>query len=860
MDRAIPKITEPSNSPFNPWLWRMAWRDSRRSRRRLLLFMSAIVLGIAALVAINSFSDNLSRSINDQAKELVGADLVLSTGRAPTPATRKFLDRIGQRRTYEVAFPSMVFFPGTGRARLAQVKALQGDFPYYGLWETTPAAAANRFRKASRTTGRVALVDEALLAQFGAKAGDSVKVGNLTYFIAGSVQKTPGQTAIATTVAPSVFIPAPTLPETGLLQRGSRVNYAYYYRFAPGMDVDKYAASLASRLDKEGIRSDTVAERKNNTGRAFTDMSKFLNLVAFVALLLGCVGVASAVHLYVKEKIASVAVLRCLGTTGSQAFYIFLIQTALMGLAGAVAGAALGSAIQFALPELFGAFLPVDVSLQLSWKAIAQGIGTGLGIAVLFALLPLLVIRRISPLRTLRTSYEDDVSGRDPLRWLVYGLVLLFIAGFSYWQTRDPWLAGGFTGGLVLAFGVLTGLGYLLMFLVRRFFPVSWSYVWRQSLANLYRPQNQTLILVISIGLGTFLISTMYLTQNLLIRQVALTGSGNQPNMVLFDIQTEQKAGVRQLVDRYKLPVLQDVPVVTMRLAEINGRTVEALQKDTTDKLPDWALTREYRVTYRDSLIGSEKLLQGRLQALRSPADTARISLDEGYLKNLKLKIGDRLTFNVQGALVPTIVGSTREIEWNRVQTNFLVVFPSGVLEQAPQFHVIMTKVASGNQSADLQRDLVLRYPNVSAIDLGLVLRTIDEILEKIAFVIRFMALFSIVTGLLVLGSSVVISKYQRMQESVLLRTLGANRRQIIYITFIEYLLLGVLAAFSGILLSLAGTWALAAFVFEVSFVPVVTPLLAVGAIVTGLTILIGVLNNRQVLSRPPLEVLRAEV
>jgi putative ABC transport system permease protein len=351
MDRTIPKIIPPSNSPFNPWLWRMAWRDSRRSRRRLLLFMSAIVLGIAALVAINSFSDNLSRSINEQAKELVGADLVLSTGRTPTDATRKFLDGIGQRRTYEAAFPSMVFFPGTGRARLAQVKALRGDFPYFGRWETTPAAAANQFRKASRTTGRVALVDEALLAQFGAKAGDSVKVGNLTYFIIGSVQKTPGQTAIATAVAPTVFIPAPTLPATGLLQRGSRVNYSYYYRFAPGVDVDKYAATLGSRLDKEGIRSDTVAERKNNTGRAFTDMTKFLNLVAFVALLLGCVGVASAVHLYVKEKIASVAVLRCLGATGRQAFYIFLIQTALMGLAGAVAGAALGSAIQFALPQ-----------------------------------------------------------------------------------------------------------------------------------------------------------------------------------------------------------------------------------------------------------------------------------------------------------------------------------------------------------------------------------------------------------------------------------------------------------------------------------------------------------------------------
>ncbi len=859
MDRIIPKINKPSGSPFNPWLWKMAWRDSRRSRRRLLLFMSSIVLGIAALVAINSFSDNLSRSIDDQAKELVGADLVLSASKEPAPATQQYLNSLGRYRTAETSFPSMVLFPAKGNARLAQVKALAGDFPYYGVWETSPAAAAKYFQKASRTRRNVALVDDALLVQFGARAGDSVKVGNITYQIIGRVLKTPGQAAIAATVAPTVFIPAPTLAETGLLERGSRVNYQYYYQFAPGTDVEKFVERIEPRLDKEGIRYDTVRERKANTGRAFTDMTRFLNLVAFVALLLGCVGVASAVHLYVKEKVASVAVLRCIGATGSQGFYIFLIQTALMGLIGAAAGAVLGSVIQFALPGLFGDFLPVAITLHISWKAVVQGIVTGLAISVLFALLPLLVIRRVSPLRTLRSSYEDDLSGRDPLRWLVYGLVLLFIGGFSWWQTRDWKLAVGFTGGLVVAFGILTGLGYLLMFLVRRFFPVSWSYVWRQSLANLYRPQNQTLILVISIGLGTFLISTMYLTQNLLLRQVAMTGSGNQPNMVLFDIQPEQKAGVRQLVRDNKMPLLQDVPVVTMRLAEINGRSVEAIGRDTTAKLPDWALTREYRVTYRDTLIDSEKLVQGKLKTLQSPTDTARISLEEGYLKRLNLKLGDRLTFNVQGALIPAIIGSTREIQWNRVQTNFLVVFPGGVLDQAPQFHVIMTRVDSTQLSATFQRDLVMAYPNVSAVDLGLVLRTIDEILEKIAFVIRFMALFSILTGLLVLGSSVVISKFQRMQESVLLRTLGASRRQIFRITLIEYLLLGVLAAFSGIILSLAGSWVLAVFVFEMTFVPVFTPLLAVGAVVTGVTILIGVFNNREVLSRPPLEVLRAE-
>ncbi|WP_138501854.1 ABC transporter permease [Spirosoma lacussanchae] len=830
----------------------MAWRDSRRSRQRLLLFMSAIVLGIAALVAINSFGDNLARSIDGQARELLGADLTLSWTRTPSRRTVQLARTMGRSRSYEVSFPSLVSIPKTGGVRLAQVKGLEGGFPFYGTWEVEPLAAVQTFRQAS---GRVALVDDALLVQLGAQPGDSVRVGTLSFLIAGRVLKTPGQAAITTTVAPTVFIPNKYLNQTGLLQRGSRIAYKYYYQFPTTTDVGAYIKTISGRLDKEGVNYDTVTARKQQTGRSFADLTKYLSLVAFVALLLGCVGVASAVQLYVKEKIASVAILRTLGASGRQALLIYLIQTALMGLLGAAIGAVLGSAVQLVLPRVFSDFLPVAVETSLSGVAIASGIGTGLLISVLFSLLPLLAIRNVSPLRTLRTSYEDDLSGRDPLRWLVYLLVLGFIVGFSYWQTRSLTLALGFTGGMAVAFGALTGLGLGLIWLVRRFFPASWSYTWRQSLANLYRPNNQTLILVTAVGLGAFLISTLYLTQGLLLNRVELSASGKQPNMVLFDIQNEQLAGVRSLVAQQKLPVLEQVPVVTMRLATINGLTPEAIRKDTSLKIPDWAMMREYRVTYRDSLISSEKLTAGKVpyQANGLPY----ISFEKAYLDRMHLKIGDTLTFNVQGAPVQTIVGGTREVEWNRVQPNFLVVFPSGVLEQAPQFHVLMTRVPSNEVSAVLQRELVSRFPNVSAIDLGLVLKTIDEILDQISFVIRFMALFSILTGLLVLASSVIISKYQRLRESVLLRTLGASRNQILRITALEYGLLGMLAALAGILLSLLGTWALAQFVFEVTFRPDLAPLAIVAAVVTTLTILIGVFNSREVLVRPPLEVLR---
>ncbi|AKD58301.1 ABC transporter permease [Spirosoma radiotolerans] len=831
----------------------MAWRDSRRSRQRLLLFMSAIVLGIAALVAINSFGDNLARSIDEQAKELLGADLTLSWNRPPSPKTAQLVKTIGRDRAYEVSFASLVSIPKTGGVRLAQVKGLEGNFPFYGTWEVQPVSAIQTFRQA---TTRVALVDDALLVQLGAVPGDSVRVGNLSFLIAGRVTKTPGQAAIAATVAPTVFIPNQFLSQTGLLQRGSRVAYKYYYQFAPGTDVEKYVKTISTRLDKDGISYDTVDGRKKQTGRSFADLTKYLSLVAFVALLLGCVGVASAVQLYVKEKVTSVAILRTLGASGRQAFLIYLIQTALMGLLGAVIGALGGSVVQLILPRVFGNFLPITVETTLSGPAILGGIGTGVLISILFALLPLLAIRNVSPLRTLRSSYEADLSNRDPFRWLVYLLVIGFIIGFAYLQTHNFMLALGFTGGLALAFGILTALGLSLIWLVRRFFPTSWSYIWRQSLANLYRPNNQTLILVTSIGLGAFLIATLYLTQGLLLGRVELSASGNQPNMVLFDIQNEQIAGIRSLVKTQRLPVLQEVPVVTMRLSDING-TTSAVRKDTAAKTPKWAFTREYRVTYRDTLISSEKLTAGKAPY---QADGAiYVSIEKDFLDRMHLKLGDTLDFNVQGAPIQTIVGGTREVEWNRVQTNFLVVFPSGVLEQAPQFHVLMTRVPDNQASALLQRALVSQFPNVSAIDLGLILKTVDDILGQISFVIQFMALFSILTGLLVLASSVVISKYQRLRESVLLRTLGASRTQILRITALEYGLLGLLAALSGILLSVVGTWALARYVFEVPYRPGVLPLVVISLSVTALTVLIGVFNSREVLVRPPLDVLRAE-
>jgi len=839
------------------WLFRMAWRDSRRSRARLLLFMASIVLGIAALVGINSFGDNLARSVGEQARELLGADLVVSAGHRFASGLEPLLKRLGEERTREVAFGSLVEFRPGGGVRLAQVRARDGGF-FYGEWRTEPRAAAQQFAAPGAAPG--ALVDDVLLVQFGAKVGDSVQVGRVKLPILGRVLKTPGQSNITTSVVPTVFIPLRLVRKTGLVQRGSRVQYRRSFRFAPGTDVAAVLKPLRPRLNQADADVDTVASRQQQLGRSFADLTRYLSLVAFVALLLGCVGVASAVNLYVREKLAAVAVLRCLGASGRQALLIYLVQTAGLGLVGAGLGAALGAAVQSLLPRVLGDFLPVAITVSVSWPAVGTGLATGLLMAILFALLPLLSIRRVSPLRVLRVAFEDDTAAPDPLRYLVLVAIGWFILGFAYRQTHDWKLTLAFGAGLLAAFAALAGLGRLLMGLVRRFFPTGWSYVWRQGLANLYRPHNQTLTLITSIGLGTFLLATLFLTQALLLGRVQLADRGAQANLVLFDIQPEQRAGVEQLLRAQRLPVLLRVPIVTMRLTAINGQKTAALRKDTTTATgtPSFVFTREYRVTYRDSLNSSEKLVEGTAPAL-GPDGTPRISVETGYLQRAKLKLGDTLDFNVQGAPLRTIVGGTREVDRSRVQPSFLVLFPAGVLEQAPQFHVLLTRTGNTRALAAVQQALVRQFPNVSAIDLGLILQTVGDILDKISFVVRFMAGFSILTGLLVLSSSVVISRYQRVRESMLLRTLGASGGQILRITLVEYGLLGLLASLAGIGLAVLAAWALAVRLFEAGFDPPVLPLLGLAAVVTGLTAGIGLFNSRDVLRRSPLEVLRAE-
>lgn len=827
----------------------MAWRDAKASRARLLLFMASIILGIAAVVSIQLFSQNLTDNIQRQSKSLMGADFRIDINEVPSERAQEIIDSL-QPDASEVSFVSMVAFPKNDGTKLVRVRGLQGDFPFYGKLETEPVTASSSYK-----TSGGALVDATLMLQYNLQAGDSIKIGEITLPIAGALNAIPGNTAVSSSVAPLVIIPHRFIEATKLLQFGSSKRYEFFYN-QPDTDLVLLEEQLQPLLEEENADLDTHISTSSRLGRRYDNVGSFLNLTAFIALLLGCVGIASSVNIYIKEKIKAIAVLKCLGASRKQSFLIFLIQIAGIGLLGGIIGTAIGVALQELFPIVLKEFLPFELTISISLQPLIIGVLLGVIMSVLFALLPLLRTWYVSPLEVLRVNGDTSKQSRKA-SIVAIAVIVLFLYSFSYWLLRDLMFALAFIGGIMVTFGILSGIAIGAMKLVRTFFPKSAGFNTRQSLLNLFRPNNQTVVLLVAIGLGTFLISTLYFTKDILLDKAEIGQTSESANLITLDVQTDQ---VGEVVNTFKangLQVLNNIPLVTMRMHSIKNELVNNLRTDSTAQIRSWVLNHEFRTTYRNNLIDSEEIVEGEWVPLQKPGEIVQISISENLAEDANVTIGDSIVFNVQGVLMPTVVKSIRKVDWANLQPNFTILFPSGVLEDAPQFYVLSTNAPTEASSAKLQRDLVSKFPNVSVIDLRQMFTVVEDILNKVSWIINFMAFFSILTGIIVLIGSVRTSKYQRIKESVLLRTLGAKNKQILTITALEYLFLGILGSLLGILLALISSLLLAVFVFQESFTPSLIPFLIFLPGISLLVLGIGLSNIREVLRSSPLEVLR---
>ncbi len=851
----------------------IAWRESRTARRRLLLYMSSISLGVAALVAIDSFSDNVIRSVHEQSRALLGGDVQVERNAPRTKAVDSLLDSLSKAgivHTTATDFTSMALVPRSGGTRLVQVHAIAKGYPYYGDIITEPASAWGELQN-----GNNVIVDPALIVSLDAKIGDSLTLGTGTFVITGTLKSVPGDVGFSAAIGPRIYMPERFVEQTGLVTFGSRAQFEILFK----LPAETPASPFVSRFSKRMLDSTNGAMRsagynESRLAGAIDELHDYLAVVGLVALLLGGIGVASGVHAFVMKKIDPVAILRCLGATSWQVLAIYTAQAAVMGFIGALGGVVLGIVIQFVMPYALKDFLPVDVEVRLAPMAILVGLGVGVWVALLFSLRPLVALRRVSPLQALRREPDADALRRarwDPLRLLLSFAIGASVLGLSLSRANTVKRGVGFAVAIGVAIGVLWLSAVGLSWLARRAIRPSWPFPIRQGVASLYRPGNQTRAVVLALGFGVFLMGTLYQVQYNILRSLDLRLGEARSNVVFFDVQETQRAGIDSIIRSGGNELIDETPIVPMRISSINGTPLADLltaanreRSDSARKVNrgqrgarPWALRREFRSTFRDSLTESERIVAGHWFAAHRADSLGEVSLDTSVAGGLGVHLNDTITWNVQGVLIPTVITSYREVKWQTFSPNFFAVFNPASLEKAPKQFVIQVRSRDATSIAHLQRDVVAKFPGVSSLDLTLIQKTVTNVLGKVTMAVRFLALISLALGIPVLFSAVAATRRERLREGVLLKTLGATRKQIGRIMLAEYLLLGTLGALTGVVLSTAAGWALMHWIFRFPFVPAFGPVSLVAGAMISLAVAIGLLTGRDVFAETPMAALR---
>ncbi len=710
-----------------------------------------------------------------------------------------------------------------------------------------------------------------------AKIGDMAKFGGMELPVMGVLEQAPPSASGFAAFSPTVMTSLDVIESTKLTGSKSLVFYRTYFKFPKSVDVERLVKTNSEVFEKQRLTQVSSKKRSENIEKAINRLYIFFNLIGFSALFLGGIGVAGAIHIHISERLRSVATLRCLGCSSSRAFAVYLAQSIAMGVAGTLGGILMGSGFVFILgvviDNLPPGTLPFAVDVAPTWFEILKAGAVGITICVSFALLPLLAVRRVSPLAALRRDESAmQKSARDPLRWVVVIGLITFAFLLTWLDTQDSangWKTSlGYIGFLGFAFLFLTATGKLLRWLTKKIARPSWPFVIRQGIASLHRPNNQTGLFMVSIGLGTFLIFTLVLMQNILLQWLDPVRMGDKPNIFLVDIPPEEKQSVEKMITENGITLLGNAPIIQMRLTEIKGRPVsELIGKPEAGKrsIPRWILRREFRSTYREELSETEKLIAGEWVGKTNNLqvdDAIPVSFEQKLAADLGLNIGDEVTISIEGfgETRKLRVASLREVDWRSMNLNFFIVFPAGSIDDYVSFNVLAANSPDDDSTAKLQQSMYKKLPFVNTIDLSLILKTVQSILTTAGKTVQVMALFTVLTGAIVLVASILAGRRIRIRESVLLRTLGATRKQISSILAVEYALLALMATLAGSVLAVAASVLLGRLVFEGDPYQIPWLLLTAGiAVVVTITVVIGMLLSRGISNQPPLQILRSE-
>jgi putative ABC transport system permease protein len=797
-------------------------------------------------------------------RTLLGADIRISTARPWDPTVKREIEQrltpelvAGRTETIETATMSRPAVEVAGRpaARMVELLAVEAHFPLYG----EVAVEGRRFDH-SLLEGGGALVRPELLAQLDAKVGDRLLLGGKPFTIRGVVTREPGSAPSAFSFGPRVLVALDDLRATGLLAYGSRARYAVLVRTRGGVDADALARDLRARYRDRFISVRSHRSTEESIGEDLARAEDYLSLVGFIIVVLGGVGVWSVTRVFLQQRLRSIAVLKCLGATNAQVLGVYLAQSGLLGLTGSLMGVVIAWAAVAAIPDRLVTAVGAE-AVRLTWPAVLQGLAVGSLVSLLFALVPLMDIRRIRPLILLREGLSDTRRSRfDPVKLAASGALVVLLGLVAVWQS------GSVRAGLAVLVGLLALAGLLTlagMGIVRAVAPLAASrrFAVRHAVLSVRRPGNQTRVILMAVGLGAFFVLGVRLVQIGLLDAIQIEFSENAPDMFLIDIQPDQRDTLRSTVVAAGAREPKLVPVLRARVVGVRGQLVNL--ESYQEVRGRGSLAREYVITFRETLEANETLLEGTLAASRSSdaSSLPRVSIEKSLRERFDLRVGDVMRFDVMGRVMEARVGSVREVDWSEARTGgFMFVFEPRAFEGAPATYIgFMKGPADTATRARVQREVAAVLPNVSLIDAREILERARSIVENVSLGVTIVGAVALFAGVLILAGAVAMTRFQRVYEAAIFRTLGATTGRLAAMLAFEYGLLGLLAGLIAAIGATVLAWSVSSRLLDIPWV-IAPGTTAIGIALTGvLVLMVGVLASVEVLRQKPLSTLRSE-
>ena len=843
---------------------RMAVRETRASWRRLLFFFVCIAVGVAAIVALRSIIQSVRAVFGTEAKSLIAADVLISTNRDWTPEARATIDRRlseygATAQTETVETPTMVRSADRSRnvARMSELRAVGPEFPLYGRLTLQGGAPYHH----SLLKGQGVLVRPELLTALNVAVGDQVLIGQVPFTIRGVIVDEPGRRVGDFSLGPRVLIDTADLQATGLLTFGSRARHVLLVKM-PESGIDRLVKTLQSDFKEAFVNARSFRSSDDEIGRNFDRAENYLSLVGLVIVILGGIAVSSVTRVFVLQKMHAIAVLKCLGSTSIQIMAIYMLQVMVLGFAGSVLGVGLARVAIAAIPYYVTmpaatTSLLAEVHYGITWSAALQGIGIGVLVSLLFSVVPLLRVRTVKPSLLLR----DESAASAGTDWTRIAALVLVSAGLI---AVTAWQASSLTVGLIVCAGfsalaiVLMLAGRLLVYVVAPLANTS-SFPLRHAVLHLSRPGNQTRVILLAVGLGAFFIVGVRTLQSSLLAEFSTEMTANAPDMFLMDVQRGQAAGVTSFLQdpAHGAGSFRLIPVLRARVTGVEGR--ETQLESFEDVRARGSLAREYTITYRDRLEPNEELAEGRFWS--GPSTEPEVSIEQGIHERFQINMGDTVRFDILGRRLDAKVTSIRRVDWRDSRNGgFMFVFRPGVLDDAPQMFISPLKGPGTTAArAKFQSDLVAQFPNVSVIDFREILLTIQDVMSKVTLAISVVGGLVLFSGALILVGAVAMTKFQRVYEAAVFKTLGATTRTIARMLLFEYGVLGFLSGAVGSLGAVALSWGVSRYALDIPWRFFWMEHLG-GVVATSVLVAaIGVLSSLDVLREKPLLTLRAE-